>query len=237
MNKIFSSAVLFYVQLLLFSFESKASEDVSQLSVSAEKQLLSAVFPKTCHFSGLFVQKKEIQGLAFPLQSSGDFLFSCDLGLIWNTTAPFNEALLYANAKTNYKVDEHGNIEEMSGTTRYVMSRFFLRLLNGDADYFAQEFKVTLTEDGSGTILTPESDFMKKGIEGILIENFNPDEKALSLNVKITDATGQATHITIKSIVEYSLDGRTEAYKQCKVLYPNPSKWCRLLRSPGYYMR
>ncbi|MFC3095366.1 outer membrane lipoprotein carrier protein LolA [Alteromonas sediminis] len=205
----------------------------------AESTQLAQIFPTSCHFSGTFTQNKHIEGISFPLQSEGDFYFSCNFGLVWNTITPFPEALLYANARMNYRVDEQGKIEEMPSTTRYVMSQFFLRLLKGDAEYFENEFSVSALQENQGTLLVPKSDFMKRGLKHIKVNKrlLSDSANSVQLDIEISDATNQVTHIVISDILEYEIEDRQAAVEQCLELYPRPLQWCRLMRSPGYYNR
>ncbi|WP_189405634.1 outer membrane lipoprotein carrier protein LolA [Alteromonas halophila] len=215
------------------------SEPASPTGVSeeAEAQLLAAIFPDSCHFSGQFSQQKAVKGLPMPLKSRGDFYFSCELGLIWHTQAPFQEALLYANASDSYRVNERGDIEPLSGVAKYAMSNIFLRVLKGDTDYFAQMFTVRRAENESGTELLPDSAFMQKGIKRILISKQRDDNDAVTLNIHIDDTTGQRTAVTINQITPYAINDKQAAYDQCRALYPSTRKWCRALRMPGQVIR
>ncbi|WP_100656149.1 outer membrane lipoprotein carrier protein LolA [Alteromonas flava] len=211
-----------------------AETDKSTLS---EQQLLAAIFPPSCHFSGQFQQQKRIQGLDFPLVSTGDFYYSCDFGLVWNTQAPFQDALLYANSSASYRVDAQGEIEPLAGTARYIMSNVFIRLLKGDTAYFAEEFDVTRDTTTQATRLTPIGEFMRKGLQQIVVNPLADNEQAETLHVVITDVTGQDTVIKIGDTVNYSFDSKKAAYEQCQQLYPSPLEWCRVLRSRDYYER
>ena len=123
-NKNALCSAVFIFLLVMLNGNAKA-EDASD----TEKKLLTDIMPNSCNFSGQFVQKKAIKGLPIPLQSNGEFFFSCDLGLIWRTSSPFEEALLFANGATHFRIDEHGEHAPLSGMVRYSMSRIFIRLL------------------------------------------------------------------------------------------------------------
>lgn len=201
-------------------------------ATESEKELLANVFPTSCHFSGQFSQLKHIDGLPVPLLSEGDFFFSCDLGLVWNTHSPFNEVILFVNAAKNYLVDDEGEIQPLSGITQYILSKVLMRLLQGDTDYFAEEFIVTPAEGSEMLMLRPESYFMQKGIDNIQFKKNESLEEGVSLSVVVTDTTGQKTKVQINRIQEHEIDGRRSAFEQCKDLYPNSEQWCKLLRSP-----
>lgn len=243
----FSSVIPWLSCLLLVSFNlfagpgsdkpATVNTEAGESSIISEAELLQQIVPASCHFSGQFIQRKHIQGLPVPLQSNGDFFFSCDFGLVWNTLAPIQEALLYVNARKNYRVDERGDIEPLSGAARYAMSKIFLRLLKGDTEYFADEFEVAEGPQNEGLSLTPESEFMKKGIRRILIEKRAAENAGVTLNISIEDTTGQNTNVTIDGINEYDIENKQAAFEQCEVLYPGPRQWCRVLRSPDFYMR
>lgn len=225
---------VFIVVLLLvtkfFSVSAMSQENTKQEEIS----LLKDILPSTCHFTGQFVQEKEITGLPIPISSIGDFFYSCGLGLIWNSSTPVEEVLLFVNANTHFRIDEQGKIEPLSGKVRYGMSRIFLRLLKGDNEYFADEFAVSLLENGV-TQLVPESSFMKKGIDSIQIIKNQNTEGGISLKISIFDTTGQATKVSINKIKEYAFDSKQAAFDQCELIYQKPKQWCRMLRSPWRY--
>lgn len=229
--------LLFGACALFVSLATNANPVQDTPTDATEAELLAGMFPHSCHFSGNFIQQKNIKSLPIPIKSSGDFFFSCDFGLVWNTSAPIQEALLYVNARKNYRVDERGEIEPLSGAARYAMSKVFLRLLKGDTEYFADEFAVSAAPDNAGLILVPESEFMKKGINQIQIAKHGATQSDLLLNINIQDTTGQNTVVTIDSIREYAIDNKQAAFEQCETIYPGPGDWCRILRSPDFYMR
>ena len=200
-----------------------------------EKRLLADIFPTSCHFSGQFSQQKDIRGIPMPLRSGGNFFFSCDLGLVWSTTSPFEEALLYTDAITNFRADDKGNIELLSGVVRHSVSKIFLRLLKADTDYFADEFSVQLVGKNKVIELIPESGLMKKGIERIHIKQHENDKHGMSLNIRIKDMRGQMTQVNIEHITKYVIKGKKEAFDQCEKLYPKPLQWCGVLLSPWQY--
>lgn len=206
-----------------FSF-AEAGEEV-------EEQLLAGVFPESCNFSGKFLQQKTVEGLPVPLKSHGDFFYSCDLGLVWRTVSPFEEAILYINSSNNYRADEDGQLQPLSGIARYIMSSVFVKLLNGDTDYFLDAFTVS-EADGGSVLLHPESDYMKKGLERIAFAKTTDEELGITLSIKVTDATGQITSVHIDQIDEFEIEGKRNAYEKCESLYRDNVNLCRVLRSP-----
>ncbi|NMH60674.1 outer membrane lipoprotein carrier protein LolA [Alteromonas ponticola] len=198
-----------------------------------EKALLTDLFPSKCHFSGQFTQTKAVAGLPVPLKSNGDFFFSCDLGLIWRTHEPFNEAILYVNSTNNFRVNEDGSLASLTGVTRYIMSNVFVKLLKGDAAYFIDEFAISQADDDASITLTPQSDFMKKGIQHIRFNKSESEDLGITLFVDVMDATGQATHVSIDTIVHYDIEGKRRAFEQCEKLYSQHTDWCQVLRSPS----
>ena len=229
MIKHFSAIALLYSLLSIYSPSSLASDNVDD-----ERALLAGIFPTSCHFSGQFLQQKNIQGLPVPLQSDGDFFYSCDLGLVWSTKAPFQEAILYVNSAKNYRIDEQGEIKPLTGIARYIMSNVFVKLLKGDVDYFADEFVVTATENQS-IELKPESEFMQKGVESIQFSKTQSPELGVALMVDVIDATGQVTQVGIDEIIEHDIEGKRSAFEQCEKLYQDTTKWCSVLRSPSRF--
>ncbi len=200
---------------------------------SREQALLADLVPNHCHFSGHFQQQKMVEGLPVPLNSDGDFFFSCELGLIWSTHEPFKEAILYVNSTNNFRVNEDNSLTSLTGVTRYIMSNIFVKLLKGDTEYFAEEFQITLADDNASVELRPESDFMKKGIDKISFKKSESDELGIALFVDVTDATGQVTHVGIDRIQHYDIKGKRKAFEQCEKLYSASTSWCQVLSSPS----
>lgn len=200
----------------------------------AEASLLSAIFPSNCSFSGLFSQQKAISGVPAPLKSAGDFFYACDLGLVWHTSEPFSEAVLYVNSTNNFKAEDDGTLTPLSGVARYVMSNIFVPLLQGETSYFTQEFTVSQEDNGS-ILLLPESETMQKGLQAIRISRADETSTPPTVNIKVTDATGQETQVAIEQIQKYDSEGMRKAYEQCLEMYSDKKDWCRVLRSPSRY--
>ncbi|MDC8829453.1 outer membrane lipoprotein carrier protein LolA [Alteromonas gilva] len=200
-----------------------------------EASLLAGIFPSGCHFSGRFSQQKSIPGVPHPLTSSGDFYYSCDLGLVWHTETPFNEAILYVNSSNNFKADAEGTLAPLSGTTRYIMSNIFVRLLKGDTSYFVDEFAITSAEQNAAVQLRPESDYIRKGLDTITIKKAVNEVSGTSLDINVIDASGQHTDVTISDVTQHNIDGKKAAYEQCEALYLKTADWCQVLRSPSRY--
>jgi|TARA_Y100001968_G_scaffold324701_1_gene364571 hypothetical protein len=199
-----------------------------------EATLLEEIFPSGCHFSGQFLQQKTIQGVPVPLKSTGDFYHSCDLGLIWHTQTPFNEAILYVNSSNNFKADANGALAPLTGTTRYIMSNIFVRLLKGDTSYFTDEFAISADIQSGTVTLRPESEYIRKGLDSIIVNKTTDQEKGVTLNIEVLDATGQRTDVLISAVEQYDFSGKRAAYEQCEALYSDTS-WCQVLRSPSRY--
>lgn len=198
----------------------------------SEAPLLAEIFPSSCHFSGKFVQQKTIEGVPAPLISTGDFYYSCALGLVWRTQTPFTEAILYVNNSNNFKVNGNGDLSPLTGATRYIMSNIFVRLLKGDTDYFTDEFAISRGSQAGTIELRPESEYVRKGLDTISINKTTDQNKEVSLNIEVLDATGQSTNVVISAVEQFNLDGKRAAYEQCNALYSDTS-WCQVLRSPS----
>ena len=229
MNKIWLGVILYVLLCGLFPRFLQASPRQPD-----EAALLAEIVPSNCHFSGHFSQQKKIQGVPVPLTSIGDFYYSCDLGLVWHTQTPFNEAILYVNSSNNFRADADGGLTQLTGTTRYIMSNFFVRLLKGDTSYFIDEFVVSQGERSKMVTLRPESEYIRKGLDAIVVSKTIDQTNEVSLNIEVLDATGQRTTVLINAIEHYDIDGKRAAYEQCEVHYSD-TPWCQVLRSPHRY--
>ncbi|MEM0912920.1 MAG: outer-membrane lipoprotein carrier protein LolA [Pseudomonadota bacterium] len=215
-----------------------SSAVIASKEAGTEQTLLQDVLPNVCSFTGQFKQTKNMQGVPVSLKSDGDFLYSCRLGLIWNTTVPFNETLLVSHRRSSFRIDENGRVSSLQGALRYSMSKIFMRLLKGDEDFFAREFAIQKTADNGITELRPESDFMKKGIEVIRISKIEDEETGITLNIEILRADEQSSTIDIFNLTEAThVESRAQAFKYCETVYQSTTKWCKILRQPAQFGR
>ena len=228
-------------QLLAFTFLYCLLQGQQALAfdnAATEQELLRDILPSSCDFTARFEQSKQVKGIPLPLKSNGEFLYSCRLGLIWNTVYPFYETLLISNRKHSFRMDEDGELLPLQGAVQFGMSRVFMRLLKGDIDYFADEFSVQKALDNNATRLTPESKFMKKGLAFIDVQKTEREETGVSLTIEIQDVMGQVSIIDIHKISEATnVDSRLQAYEYCQTVYKATPKWCRILRTPAEFDR
>lgn len=219
-----------FLLLVLLSFASAANER------HEETELLASVFTKSCNFSGSYQQKKQLKNLPMPLISSGDFFFSCDLGLAWRTRSPIEETIIFVNAANSFSISSNGDITPLSGIALYSLSNVFFRLLNSDFDYFSNEFAISIGPDSNKITLVPESKLMQKGINHIAVQKALNTEGQVKVEVQIVDVNEQATQLTLNDLTEYDIKGRKAAFKQCEQVL-NDKSLCQLLRSPKTALR
>lgn len=200
-----------------------------------EAALLAGIFPSGCHFSGRYSQQKTIQGVPVPLISTGDFYYSCDLGLIWHTKTPFDEAILYVNSSNNFKAEADGTLAPLSGTTRYIMSNIFVRLLKGETSYFTDEFTISKGKHNGMVELQPESDYIRQGLNVITVQKNTSQTEDTVLEISVIDASSQLTEVAISDIKQYDISGKRAAFAQCEALYSDMPDWCQVLRFPSRF--
>ena len=180
----------------------------SCFSVSANSkeklQALKSMMPKVCHFSGEFSQTKQIKTLPVPLVSNGEFIYSCDHGLIWKTQNPIVESLVFTNQKLNFLVPEKLSVENLDGVQHDFLANLLLGLMAGNTEFIAKEFEVEVSDKKDNLIqliLVPKNKMVKQAIDSVVLKKqTNKNE----LQISITDRNQQVTRIVSTEKKQYA---------------------------------
>ena len=210
---------------------------VTSFSVSANSvesvEVLKSLMPKVCHFSGVFNQSKQIKTLPVPLNSTGEFIYSCDLGLIWKTQKPIVESLVFTNQKLHFLVPEKLSIENLDGVQHDFLGNLLLGLMSGNTEFISKEFEIDVSEQkGETTQLTlqPKNKMIKRAIQSVTLEK---ESTANELQIVITDKNNQVTKIISSEKQQYAqsenITKDTDFSKQCMSL---SADGCELLLNP-----
>lgn len=216
---------------------------VSDTDTPEHSQTLALIAPDACHFSGSFHQSKHVKSLPVLLESTGDFLFSCQYGLIWRTKQPVLESLIFTKENTHFLMTENEDATVLEGAEYDFMAKLLLGLMSGDTHYIEKAFEVEVqhTADSKKAIeatettnkqtiqLTPKSKFIKKAIHSVLLSK---ELTNASLRITITDKNQQATKIETKQVKTFSDEKGFGKY--CSTQFAD-SETCQLLMGKGHF--
>ena len=198
-----------------------------------DAQNLKTILPQDCQFSATFAQQKKLAEIPIPLNSSGNFLFSCKQGLIWNQIQPFREALLYTKHHINFDISQD-KVKSLKGSLHYSLSKVLIGLMRGDVAYIEKNFSVQPLDDQAraGYLLIPSNTYMKKAIARIALWK---TKLTGAVHYQITDVQQQQTLVTIENI--QSLDERqySNVVDACVGLLGFSKNTCDALRYPMRY--
>jgi len=185
---------------------------VSSVSLSANTpeniKALKSMMPEACNFSGEFSQSKQIKSLPVPLVSMGEFIYSCDLGLIWKTQKPIVESLVFTNQKLNFLVPEKLSVENLDGVQHDFLANLLLGLMAGNTEFITKEFDIQMSKnDATGVELSlvPKNKMVKQAIDSVVLAK--PSTKN-ELQISITDKNQQVTKIVSSETQQYAMNDK-----------------------------
>lgn len=213
------------------------------MSASSDESLevLKSLMPKVCNFSGEFSQSKQIKTLPVPLVSSGEFIYSCDLGLIWKTQKPIVESLVFTNQKLHFLVPEKLSVENLEGVQHDFLANLLLGLMAGNTEFISKEFEIDVSEKKGDVIqltLQPKNKMVKRAIHSVILEKESSEESSIETNrnglhILITDKNKQVTKIISSGKQQFAqskvFTKGNDFSKQCMSL---SSDGCELLLNP-----
>ena len=198
---------------------------ISTASANAD---LDSVLAKQCWFSGTFTQEKFLKGLPVPLKSDGKFLFDCDRGLIWHTASPIVDTKIYTISSSHFALNDKHEIEVLDSLIQTTIASLLLDIMSANTQAIANNFAIK--RSGSNSIsLTPNSAFLKKGIQSILLKK-GLSKKALT--IELVDNKSQSTRI--HSVETHQSDSKQSALANCQTHFINKLT-CDILDNPSSY--
>lgn len=207
LNRFFMSLLTFP---LLFSFIARA--DSPQAIAPNIKDFL----PQQCYFAGRFAQNRKVESIPAPLESQGNFLFSCEDGLIWHTGLPTRETVIYTNGKKHFQVGSDDRMEPLKGRLHANMALLLNGLMGADLSYLEKYFSLGAIEPDH-VELQPKKKNMRKFIEQL---NLRKHGESIEINL-VNDARNNTT-IRISDIQTLNQFGS----EQCRERYPEPANIC-----------
>ncbi|PKG55491.1 outer membrane lipoprotein carrier protein LolA [Shewanella sp. Choline-02u-19] len=152
----------------------------AQTASSNELTQLSKQLAPSSQAKGLFTQYRHLKVLKKPLVSKGSFVFSKQLGVIWQQQSPFNSTLILQAGRLT-QIDSQGQVhisDAQQSTTANQLSQLMPTLLNallsGDLHTLEQHFQLSLQSASADNEqwqlgLTPIDPLVKKAIPRLVL--------------------------------------------------------------------
>ena len=191
--------------------------------------------PSSCVFSGDFKQSKHLKGLPAPIESSGQFFYHCDLGVIWKTISPIEETLVLTNIGESFII-ENNQSKPLKSQQSKLLSELINGLMGANQQYINENFQIrkqSITTAEAFTLI-PKKRRLKRGLKQI---DLSFAAESLSSNseevlISILDRNKQWTHIKSTKYTDYSsnlLDNSLNLIEQCSTSAAFSKYECQLL--------
>lgn len=169
-----------------------------QTTQSLEQRSTTEVKP-----NGFFKQTKTLQGLPFPIQSSGHYTLNRDR-IDWQTTEPTSTLTTFTS---------NGSVTDgIDNAHSEAFSSIFIQLLQGNIAPLKQQFNVaayardtsnSMTEEQWALTLIPSNALLKKFIQNIDLQLSSENNQQVTLSsILINEANGDATQIVFSETIE-----------------------------------
>ena len=136
---------------------------LAPLAQAFDLDQLAVQLAKPAVVRGPFIQEKHLRALPKPLTSTGQFVLSRDLGLLWRLQSPLQQ---------DYRIDGSGiakrtpqgwqSVPQQNASAQ--QNRLFLAVLKGDSSGLRQDFDLSLAGDATAWTLdlVPRSLLLKQ---------------------------------------------------------------------------
>lgn len=190
---------VFFSLLILFASYSYAEETLSpeKTYVTEAERLFNRLLAGD--FAGEFTQHRTINGLPITLKSSGDFIFSRNLGLYWHTQIPFNQSITFKKDDI-ILWSEPGvtSVEEDIDLIEKHTSKMLLAFFSADLASIQNQFTSEITESENGAWkvqLLPKTKLIAKVIDAVELQGNDAIEQ-----LKISSANGDVTELLFENL-------------------------------------
>lgn len=180
---------------------------LADLKAESETSGLAQFKSPGCVFTGDFNQSKTISGLDQELLSSGHFFYHCRKGVVWKTTNPIEEALVFTKGGMQFRIE--GEKRQIVKSPR---SRMLGELMNGligwQRDYIESNFSLEETWSSSasqGLSLLPSKRSLKRALTKVdlnLVQASGIDSVA-GMKIAMLDNNSQWIRIEASAIKIY----------------------------------
>lgn len=141
-----------------------------------------------------FKQKKSLVALKKPIVSSGNYIFSSQMGLYWNIGAPINTAYVLTD---DYMVERQKGFKSKVVTPKeqpaiFGITEVFEAIFVGDLDRLSKDFAIHFVGSSSDwTIgLIPQRGLLQKMFKKVILKGGETVSE-----VKLFEGNGDSTHL------------------------------------------
>ena len=192
--------------LCFFGCAARAEETVQQVVDRLRAAQLVA---------GKFEQRQQLQGLDYPLQSAGEFIFWQGHGLYLAHRQPFFNASTFALDKILHWQEDGASAptEEQNNLLQREISRTLLAFFNADMKLLEERFTTqwAFATEGWALTLVPRHEQVRKQMQQVVIRG---DRYIQTLQLQA--GNGDRTDLSLSAIVEAPAPNRA----QCRWFYP-----------------
>nr|WP_324256892.1 hypothetical protein [Cellvibrio fontiphilus] len=177
---------------------------------AADTAILQEYLPQSCYQLGRYQQQKSVRGLVKPIETQGYFAFACDKGLLWHTSAPLTETLIYRLQGATRLVRGDGSQQKLSGVVQRQLGQMLNNLLGGNKAYLERAFVIARSEQGIQ--LVPRKKRMEKFLQRIDIAREQD-----TVSIRLQHPGGEYTAIRVHAIQSFELLNTSECSQQLAV--------------------
>lgn len=150
---------------------------------------------------GTFVQEKRIEGFRNPLRSTGDFVLAAELGVLWETRAPFPSQVVLTRDRIASRQPD-GTLRIEADATRQpglaAINATFFALMSGDVAMLSERFNgeaMPLPDNRWRLALTPRPGPLAQAFTTLTLEGGRFVEQ-----VTLHDTQGDETRIVFSAL-------------------------------------
>lgn len=197
------------------------------IAASAHATTPSAVIKRigsSAFVMGNFEQKKQLQGVAYPLQANGHFLFWQSQGLYLHTETPFFNAFTVAqDGLIHWDAQGVGRVaNEQSALFQREFNKTLLAFFRADLALIEQRFTATWSFNEAGWVLVLEP---KLAVIKNVMTRVELSGSALLDAMTVVGANGDTTQLSFSD--QQIAEGPTAA--QCRWFFLTPEASCASL--------
>lgn len=155
-------------------------------------QQLASRLATTEMLTGTFEQSRHISALEIPLQSSGEFSYRREQGVVWHTLEPASSELRITPEQGALAVDAGGELRQLPASE--LVAEIFLGMFTGNFERLQQYFLLSSSGDETGWSLSlrPRSARVADQLDEIVIEGGEYVRR-----VHIREANGDSSELTL----------------------------------------
>lgn len=162
---------------------------------------------------GQYSQDKRLTGVPHPLHAEGRFLFVRDLGIAWETTAPFESELVITGSdilqRENGRVSMHMSAAQQPAV--HIVAEIFSAVFALDFERLSANFELYSRSKGRGWELGLKPRQPNGTLKQIVVSGAKQVER-----VRVSDANGDETDIRLRATVVSSVAPAPEELKRFK---------------------